>query len=73
MVKIEGQAAPKAILRPPYGKTRLPATPEELLAFSWEELFKYAVTELDPPTSDETGERIEEFLERFREMVGEGK
>jgi hypothetical protein len=71
--KVEGQTAPKAILSGPYGKSRLPAMPEELPSFSWEEVFKYAVAELDLPSREERRERIEEFLERFQEMVGESK
>ena len=47
--------------------------PEELPSFSWEEVFKYAVTELELPSSSERRERIEEFLETFREMVREGQ
>jgi hypothetical protein len=47
--------------------------PEELPSFSWEEVFKYAVAELDLPSREERRERIEEFLERFQEMVGESK
>ena len=47
--------------------------PEELLPFSWEEVFKYAVTELELPTPEERRERIEEFFERFSQMVGESQ
>jgi len=71
LVKIEGQAAPKAIIGPPHGKTRLPAMPEELPSFSWEEVFKYAVAELELANPQQRRERVEEFLERFRQMVGE--
>lgn len=46
--------------------------PEELLSFSWEDVFKYAVTELELPRPEERRERIEKFLERFGKMVGEG-
>jgi len=69
--KLKGQGAPKAIFTPPYGKARLPAMPEELPSFTWEEVFKYAVTKLDLPTPEERRERIEEFLDRFAQMVGE--
>ena len=71
LVKVEHQAPPKAILAPPYGKTRLPAMPEELPSFSWEEVFKYAVTELELPTPHERRGRMEQFLEKFRVMVHE--
>ena len=73
LIKLEGQATPKAIFRPPYGKTRLPAMAEELPSFSWEEVFKYAVTELELPSPEERRERIEEFLQRFEEMVSESE
>ena len=73
LTKLKGQGAPKVIFAPPYGKARLPAMPEELSTFSWEEVFKYAVTELELPTREERRERIEEFLERFSQMVGESQ
>lgn len=72
LVKIKGQDGPEAILAPPCGKSRLPAMPEELPSFGWEEVFKYAVTEVELPSAGETRERIEEFLEKFRVMVDEG-
>lgn len=71
--RADRQAAPKATFAPPYGKARLPGMPEELLPFSWEEVFKYAVTELELPTPEERRERIEEFFERFSQMVGESQ
>ena len=71
LVKIAGQAAPEAIFAPPCGKARLPGMPEELPSFGWEEVFRYAVTQLDLPSSDERRERIEEFLKRLEEIVGE--
>ena len=71
LVRADGQAAPKALFAPPYGKARLPAMPEELASFRWEEVFKYAVTELELPSPEERRQRIEEFLARFKDMVGE--
>lgn len=73
LTKLKGQGAPKAIFALPYGKARLPAMPEELSTFNWDEVFKYAVTELELPAPEERRERIEEFLDRFSEMVGEGE
>ncbi len=71
LVKVHGQPAPKPILAPPFGKSRLSAMPEELPSFSWEEVFKYAVTEVELPTPQERRERIEQSLEKFRVMVHE--
>jgi hypothetical protein len=71
LVKVQGQPAPKAIFAPPPGKSRVPAMPEELPSFSWDEVFKYAVTEVELPTPQERRERIEQFLEKFRVMVHE--
>ena len=61
----------KALFAPPYGKARLPAMPEGLLSFSWEEVFRFAVTELELASPEERRERIEKFLERFKDMVGD--
>lgn len=71
LTKLKGQGAPKAIFAPPYGKARLPAMPDELSTFSWEEVFKHAVTELELPSPEERRQRTEESLERFKDMVGE--
>lgn len=73
LMKVTGQAAPKGIFRPPYGKTRLPGMPQELPSFSWEQVFKYGVTELELLSSSERRVRIEGFLERLREIVREGE
>jgi hypothetical protein len=71
LLRTDGQVAPKAIFGPPYSKARLPAMPESLSHFSWEEVFRYAVTDMELPTSEERKLRIQDFLERFSEMVGE--
>ena len=73
LVRTNGQAAPKAIFAPPYGKARLPAMPESLSPFSWDQVFEYAVTELELPSPEARRERIEGFLERFGQMVGESE
>ena len=73
LTKLKGQGAPKAIFAPPYGKARLPAMPDELSTFSWEEVFRHAVTELELPSPEERRERIEEFLERFKQLAGESQ
>ena len=71
LVRADGQAAPRAIFAPPYGKTRLPAMPESLSPFSWDQVFEYAVTELELPSPKEKRERTEESSARFKDMVGE--
>ena len=71
LVRHNGQVAPKALFAPPHGKARLPAMPESLSPFSWGEVFEYAVTELELPSPEERRLRIEDFLERFGQMVGE--
>jgi hypothetical protein len=71
LVRTDGQVAPKAIFGPPFGKARLPAMPESLSPFSWDQVFEYAVTELELPSPEARTERIEGFLERFGQMVGE--
>jgi hypothetical protein len=73
LVRTDGQVAPKAIFGPPYGKARLPAMPESLSPFGWDQVFEYAVAELELPSPEARRERIEEFLERFGEMVGESE
>ena len=73
LTKVKGQGAPKAIFAPPYGKARLPAMPEELPSFSWEEVFRYAVTELQLPSPEARRETIADFLEKFGQMVGESE
>jgi len=47
--------------------------PEALSPFSWDQVFEYAVTGLELPSPEARRERIEEFLERFGEMVGENE
>ena len=70
LVRNNAQGAPKALFAPPYGKARLPAMPQSLSGFSWDQVFEYAVSELELPSAEERRQRIEEFLERFGELVG---
>jgi hypothetical protein len=71
LVRDNGQAAPKAPFAPPYGKARLPAMPESLSPFSWEEVYRYAVVQLDLPSPQMRRDTIEESLRRFAALVGE--
>ena len=73
LVRTDGQAAPKGIFAPPHGKARLPAMPESLSPFSWGQVFEYAVTELELPSPEQRRQRIDEFLARFDEMVGQNQ
>ena len=71
LVRTDGQAAPRAIFAPPHGKARLPAMPGSLSPFSWDQVFEYAVTELELPSAEERREGIEDFLVKFSKMVTE--
>jgi hypothetical protein len=73
LVRNNGQAAPVALFAPPHGKARLPAMPESLSPFSWDRVFEYAVTGVELPTPEERRQRIEEYLVRFGELIGEGE
>jgi len=71
LVRNNGQGAPKALFAPPHGKSRLPAMPESLSPFSWDRVFECAVTELKLPSPESRRDRIEQYLEKFGQMVGE--
>jgi hypothetical protein len=73
LVRDNGQGAPKALFAPPFGKARLPAVPELLSPFSWDQVFEYAVTELELPSPESRRETIQEFLRKFGQMVGENE
>lgn len=50
LLRDNGQGAPKALFAPPHGKARLPAMPESLAPFSWQQVFRHAVKELELPS-----------------------
>lgn len=47
--------------------------PESLSPFSRDQVFEYAVAELELPSPEARREAITEFLERFGQMVGESQ
>ena len=53
LTRVTGSPIPKVTFRPPFGKSRIPAMPEKLEQFSWAEVFKYSVKQLDLPTPEE--------------------
>lgn len=71
MTRAKNTPVPKVTFRPPLGKSRLPAMPPDLKAFSWAEVFKHSVAELELDTPEERRTAIEDTLKAFKELVGE--